>query len=177
MTGARQKQIEKDFRAWVKLHTGLEVIFDNQNGPRPKRPYITVGDVTGWRKAQMTDEQQQDGDIARLRGRRTKVFQIDCYGEVAGKTNPQHILEGLRDTIDDPIVVETQFNQGWAIENQGDPQDLTEIRDTKFEPRAMMEVTVAAAFSRDTRTGYVEKVDITGTIGTQDRTIEGPPGP
>lgn len=171
----RQTEIENAFRDWVKENTGMAVIFDNQNGPRPERPYICIGDVTGWRKVQMTDSfEAVAGDVFRVRGRRTKVFQVDCYGEVDGQLNPQHVLEALRDTIDDPMVVEKQFRQGYAIQDQGDPRDLTEVRDTKFEPRAMIEFTVAAEFSRDTRPGSIEKVDIEGHLGSQDRTIEGP---
>lgn len=171
----KQIEVENAFREWVKEHTDLMVIFDNQNGPRPKRPYISIGDVSGWRKAQMTDSFEQiSGDLYRVRGRRTKVFQVDCYGDVDGKINPQHVLENLRDTIDDPLVVDKQFRLGYAIENQSDPRDLTEIRDTKFEPRALIEFTVAAEFSREVRTGYIEKVDIEGQLGSQERNIQGP---
>ena len=177
----RAAQIEKDFRSWVMAQTGFaadRVIFDNQNGPRPERPYITIGDVTGWQKAQMVDSQEPvpggDADQLRIRGRRTKIFQVDCYSTVECGVNPQHVLESLRDSIDDPQVFELQHRQGWALQDQSDVTDLTELRDTKYEPRAMIEFTVAAEFIRDTRPGYIEKVDVVGTLGSQTRNISGP---
>lgn len=160
---SRERDIENAFRGWVSDETGLMVIFDNQNGPRPQRPYITIGDVTGWVKDQQVDEMQEvDGDLFRIVGRRRKTFQVDCYGDIAGETNPLEVLGRLRDGLDDPLVVQRQCMDEYSVIQPNDIRDLSALRETSFEPRASMEFVLAAEFTRDTRTGYIKNVQVNG---------------
>jgi len=162
---SRARNIEDAFRRWVVDETKLIVVFDNQNAPRPARPYVLISDVTGWVKAQNTDAiESVSGDKFRVRGRRLKTFQVDCFGDVEAKTNPLEILEALRDGLDDPLVVQRMHTDEYSVQDDSDVKDLSALRDTNFEPRASTDFVVAAEFYRETEPGYVERAEVNEEI-------------
>lgn len=143
---------------WFSETSGITTIWSEQSGPRPKRPYATLKVVSGAAKIGGEDNLRQasSGRFV-LNGPRTFALRCQVYGE-----NALTILNEVRDSLDDPLIVEQLDESGIAIVDDGNPSDITEALETYFEQRAVLDVMLQINTERPTKVGSLAKVGING---------------
>lgn len=165
------KTIRDGLYTWVTGVTGLQTIWLNPNAPRPKLPYITLN---------MTDFQLMNWDwisppdddgMAYLLGDREFLLEVQYYGD-----NKFDVMEKLRSSLQIPTIRESLLNAGVVFVNRESLMDLTELLDTKYEQRIIMELKfrVSNQGVTDVETfeiGYIETVSGEGTFKNIDGSV------
>lgn len=146
---------------WVKRETDIEVIFARQGAPRPPLPYATILFVNSATRVGSIDETRiSEGDF-KQRAQRTALVSLNIFG--AGAND---LMSKLRDSLDRADVIEEFAATGLAHIGENGPNDLTALEDTKYIERSQLDLTVLYAVERDTDTGVIETVEITGQVGS-----------
>ena len=141
-------------RRWLKAAaassplTDDQVIPANDDGPRPDLPYIAVN-VTAPGIVYGVDEQIRDLDGSGdpqvwMRGIRTATMSVHGYGVEAGDWLADAVLN-----FDLPSIAAQLDTDGIAVRPIGGVDDVTDLLDTGFEPRYLLEVAVDYALERD----------------------------
>lgn len=164
-----RQQIETAIYNWVKAETGLaNVIFVNQDGPRPAIPYASIEFLNPALRVGSIDEirfqagDTPDEDEFVQTGLRTSLVSLNIFGEGAND-----LMSKLRDTLDRPDIIET-FDFAHIDENG--PIDLTELEETKTRERSQMDLTIMYAIERETNVVPIEEVEIKIEGGPLDGT-------
>lgn len=162
-------KIDKAFYTWVKNFTGESVIWWDQNGPRPERPYLTL------RKSSLlplghdfyADVESVSG-FTKIGGVRQLTLQINHYG-----VNSIGVLEGLCTSLWIEEYSLLLREAGITFLNRLAIQDLTDLLDTRFEDRSQMDMLFLIGSQTDNvAVGVVEDVNGTGTYKEENSTIK-----
>ena len=141
---------------WARDQSGQIAIWDKPNQPRPEPPYISVNNITGPVKVGGKDALEViDNQTYRLTGQRSFTLSVNAYGDLAKKT-----LIDMRDSFDDPSVIEDFSQAGLGVWIEGSPTDVGALLETGFEGREQMDVVFGIMACRDV------KAPLGGTIGT-----------
>lgn len=180
--------IENALRSWVRVASGFDdsaVIWDNQNGSRPARPFITlhlegplalgaVDAVT--HKYSATRPAGAEIEI-KAEGPRELTLSIQCYGlSPIGSDSPRAVLSRVQTKLGLPSVKDALGAAGVSVFDKGRIQDLSEILDTGFEARALLEVRCYAVESATETSTYIKTVELTDEGPEPDKvfTVTGP---
>lgn len=138
----------------IKELLAVEVIWENQNGPKPKKPFATILlSPVGTRG--MDEKRKTDGKVEVI-GQREAVLEVNYFGSNAVDT-----LVELDQKMRSDTVADRCFNEGVVFFDSGDVLDITELLDSnKFEERAMIEFRIRFAKSYIDQPGYFETVEI-----------------
>lgn len=144
---------------WFKKTSGLDsVIWADQDGPRPARPYATLRLITGAVKLGGQDNLRvNESGVFYLNGPREITVSINVMGVSA-----LDILTTARDSLDDPSVIDDLEADGIAIIEDGSPQNITELLETGFEERAQMDLKIGFQAERDSTAVVVTKISLNG---------------
>lgn len=155
------KFFQEEYRTiwkWAEKYSGLKAIWAFQDGPRPERPYVLLTKLTGQIKQGSVDTiVHESDDTFEIVGDRRQSIQIDIFGQ-----NALERLTILRDTLEDPNVVDLLFSGGVSIIEEGEPRDLSLLRETHFETRASLEMIVGLRTVRTTNLGAIESTIVEG---------------
>lgn len=144
---------------WFKKQSDITVIWADQASPRPARPYGSLKVISGPVKLGGQDNLRQDPVTGALllNGPRQITVSMNVYGEEA-----MDILSTVRDSLDDPSVIDELDAQGLSVSEDGSVQNLTEALETHFETRAQMDVIFMLQEERATAVGTVTKIGLNG---------------
>lgn len=145
---------------WFSKQSNITAIWADQSKVRPKRPYATLKIITGTVKLGGQDN-LRDGPAGRpfvLNGPRQISLSVNVYGEDA-----MDILTTVRDSLDDPAVIDDLDAHGLAVTDDGSVQNVTEALESHFEPRAQMDVVFMLQEERDAFVVPVDRINLNGT--------------
>lgn len=157
-------------RDWVTSRTGLPVIWSHPDAPRPERPYVALQITALTRIARETIGSVDEDGIAQISGDRDAVISVTVY-ERADAADPRAALTRaveLRDSLELPSVRNSLYVDGWALRAvEFGPNDVPELLDTQWEPRAVFDVRFGTSISQDDDLGLIEAIAGTGTVNGQ----------
>jgi hypothetical protein len=144
---------------WFSKQSGIQTIWQQESGPRPPRPYATLRLNTGQVKIGGQDNLRQDPTtgVYSLNGPRRITVACNIYGDGALER-----LTKVRDSLDDPAVIDQLDASGIAVEDDGEPQNITEALESHFEDRALMDVIFLVQADRTTGATSVAKISLNG---------------
>jgi hypothetical protein len=127
--------IQQAFYDWVSTKTGVTTIWFFPNAPRPERPYISLNiaelSINGWDYETPPDAT----GLASLFGDRDLTLEINHYGPGGFEA-----LDKLRTSVLEFAVQQDLCAAGIGLVDRMPITNTTELLDTKYEPRAMMEM-------------------------------------
>jgi len=147
------------------LGLGVAIIRENQNGPRPELPYMTLGDppisnkdvdsgnISNW---QFTDEPQDEGEVSIT----TTYETIISIKEISGNGN---LIDLLFEYLKRSDIQRFWFENFITFIRLGNIIPLPNITGNYAEKRAAIDITVSWANTIVYDPSYVGTVEITGT--------------
>lgn len=135
---------------------GCTVIWANQNGPKPKKPFATLR-LYAFRGVGMNDEIPTTtlGQVE-VKGTHEATLEVQYFG-----TNAEQKLIELNQALSKPTVLDKCFSADVAFFDAQNVQDLTALLDaTNYEERASVDLSVRFILSTTDEPGYLEKVSI-----------------
>lgn len=151
---------------FAKEQLGFEVIWARQDAPRPPRPYATISIVS--------DVQQEHASLSALNQDEEATVithdQVTVSFSVYSETTQHPFdamdrLKSLRQSFMMPSKLFELGEKGWAfVRILLGPNDVSELVDSRWQPRAVMDVEFRIARSVLDFLGSVEQVGISGEI-------------
>jgi hypothetical protein len=152
-------------QAWVASATGLTTVWENQNAPRPPRPYASLTLVSSPSVGhEVVGQVDEDGD-AKISLIVEPTISVKLY--YAGLDPRQAILEmfKVRRSLFSPSVRESLKASGWVfVEVLLGPIDAPELIDSEYEHRAVMDVRFRTTDEFIDQLGIVEFAEIDGAV-------------
>lgn len=143
--------IKQGIYNWVTNISGVQVIWLEPNAPRPDLPYIGL-DIGSY---QSVGEDYQtapdDNGMASLFGDREFTLEINYYG-----SNGHNIMEKLRTSLQQFDVRNNLADKGVVFVDDLTTQGATELLDTLYESRKIMEATFRVSNQGVTDPGQFE---------------------
>jgi hypothetical protein len=164
-------QVKSAIFSWVSgvLSPGVpagQVVWLEQNAPRPPRPYVGLKMITGPRVGGWDDINHTTDDSFEIVGQRSLVVSINIYGATA-----MDIAATLLNSTQNPQVTDINSNNGIAIRTWTDPQDVSQALETNFEPRVQFDLTVGCVMGQEVQLGTIGEVDLENQITGEGETI------
>jgi len=147
--------------AAAKLPSVLPLVFADENGPRPAKPYATV--ATRWaRRPRENYAEVDDQGFRDTSSHRDAVVEIHGYG--VGIFEALDLLSQYLDTEDILQATVSRNIAFWAI---GQINRLPVLRDTNtYEPHAVMEISARYVVTVSEEVGFIEHVEASlDTVG------------
>ena len=145
--------IEDEILALISQATQLQVIFANQNGPRPKLPYITLRVGTAPRQGLLEGELSEDG-VQTYAGHRDATVELQCFGDGGFDA-----LDGLSQRLKGPGMLAAALEANLAVYATDAVQSVPVLRDGgKYEPRAVMDIGIRYTKEHDEDVGLIKTV-------------------
>lgn len=149
---------------WIKAQTGLTVIKANQKGPRPARPYASLNFLNPSTPLGDTQQWQINGDkTVAAEAMYKAVASINIFGENAVDT-----LAQLRNSLDQPDVVELFAAANVTHLDDGPINDLTALQETQYEERGQFDLTIAYVGGKDVDVSTIEHASLDGNVNGRD---------
>ncbi|TFL14217.1 hypothetical protein CSC67_08680 [Pusillimonas caeni] len=148
-----------DFYTLVDAATSHQVVFANENGKRPERPFITLQVSVGAPQPIHRGPVDDDG-LQRISAHRPVTVQLQCYG--AGSWG---VLDELQLKLYTDSMSDLAESLNIALQREPRLQDVPALLDdTKYESRAILDLEAMYTAGIDDDVGYIETVN--GTIET-----------
>lgn len=152
------KAVRKTIWTWAEKATGIEFIWEDQDGMRPGRPYGSLKIITGPIKSGTDDIRQPSSGVFSIDGMRQIVVSVSVYG-----SDSDQYVNQLMKSLEKPSVHE--YFRGTAmmsfIRSEG-LQNLSLLRDTAFESKHQFDVSFGLVDNEvDADMGYINTVEMT----------------
>jgi len=137
---------------------------ENEGGPRPQKPYVTLKLISGPRHLTLDDEIRFSGNNAALVGQRAYTLSVQSFGA-------DHIdyLNDISTYLDDPNKFsKLKSDADIAVTNRGAVLDISQQIGTAFERRASLDIIFNSSNNKPIDIEVIENVSISGTLTTQD---------
>lgn len=171
--------VEIYIRAWVRLvvsaydgggHT-VDVIYKNQYGPRPDKPYLALQVISVTPNGEpikvVTNVVGSGGDYeSTLHQHYTGTVQIEAYG-----LNARTLMNALVNTINRDDVVELNMTNRMYVQRAESVTDITIDLDTSFEQRTQCDFRIAFSERVDYESQGVESIEATMNVTGDDDTL------
>ncbi len=171
----RFNEINTVILEWLKEQADFPVVMAESSDPRPDETHLSFKMLTNLIKLGAKDERiinKTTGKVT-LRAHRQFTVAIEAIGNPVG---PDEDLDDLIRATDilhavhislDQITVRDKFNAAdLAIINEGTVTDISQLLETETEPRALLEIVLAARFDITDNPGYFDTVELTGDFDT-----------
>ena len=154
-------------RLWVETITGFTSIWLNQNTPRPARPYATLHIMNQRQVGQPYTGPITALGVATIQAQYEITVSIQIYGSstAADPRTAINAAYALRQSLDRPSIRESLGIAGWAFRAEEQIADVPEMLDSAWEPRAFFDAVFGMTVEQTDNLGYVETVEVTGTMG------------
>lgn len=163
--------------AWVQRTSGFppnRVIWDQQNGPRPARPFATLR-RDGGTTAGLVDEQAviYNGDDAppgeeiTLDTKAHAEFTLTVTfftAETVGNSSAVRVANRVRNSLSTERTLNYFDAAQLALIDRAPVLNLTDLLDTEIEGQAAFDVRLRIADGTEELTTYVETASMSGTV-------------
>ena len=160
--------VQEKLILWAKMNTGLYyAIWADQNAPQPyDTSELKSSDAYVILRIQLDEQIGEDfvappDDSGNILISGNREFML--YTEIKG-INAQLKMSKLRDSFQKPSVQGLLSVSKIAYVNNFPIQNITGLDDTQYIQRASMDVLLRSVSEIIDNVGFIEKVDITGTI-------------
>jgi hypothetical protein len=151
---------------WTVLYSGIEVIWSNDNGPKPDKPYIALRRQVMNPIGEEYLSKPDSNGMAKISGNRDLIVYFQAYGD-----NAFGRLEDLWTTRLIPASQEFLATQGLSLVDRMAMSNITGLNDTKFEERAVMDLLFRFASQRvNVEVGLIESIEINGQYKEGNKT-------
>jgi hypothetical protein len=138
---------------------GVPVIFADENGPRPQKPYIQLRVQTAHRfplhRGAVDDAGQQ-----LVTGHRDAAVELQCFGR-----GSYDALDSLAQRLGMEAALADAERLDLAVFDVGKISQMPVLRDqASYEPRALLELGIRYAVTLTDAVGAVEQVVFHGTV-------------
>lgn len=152
---------------WASTFAGIEVVWMNDNGPKPDLPYLALRRSSLAAIGHGFESIPDGGGLAKISGDRDMTVNIQAYG-----SNAYGRLDELYNVRLDPNSQELLALGDLALVNLLAITNLTGLNDTEFEERAQMDLLFRFASQRTgVDVGLIEIVEIEGNLKDPDKTF------
>lgn len=148
----------EDFLTLFEAATTRPVIFANENGKRPQRPYVTVQLQLASPLPVHTGPVDGNGQ-RRLSAHRPVTIQLQCYGD-----GSWGVLDQMQLTLYTDSLLNLAESLNIGLQREPRLQDVPALLEgTKYEPRAILDIEAMYTGSIEEEVGIIETVNGTGT--------------
>lgn len=145
----------------------VPVVFADENGPRPAKPYIALRVNPASRLPVHRGPVDGQGEQP-VSAHRSAQVELQCFG--AGCLNA---LDAVGQRLNMQTALDLAEQLDLAVTAVGQLQQVPVLRDaTTYEPRAVLELTIGYTLTLADTVGVIEEVNITGT--TSGSALPGP---
>jgi hypothetical protein len=150
---------ETDIRELLQMATPVPLIFADENGPRPPKPYATV--ATRWaNRPRENYSRLDDNGVRTTESHRDASVEIHGYG--AGIFEALDILSQMLDT---EAILQATVARNIAFWDIGQVTRLPTLRDgSTYEPHAVIEISARYVLGVTEQLDFIEHVE--GSIDT-----------
>lgn len=153
-------EIQKLLYDWVSAETGLTVIWERANSPRPERPYIGLLVLALVPVGTACVSPPDNTGIATIIGQSVMSLSINSYlGMKASELNAINILEELRLSLWKESVKELFKNKGIGYLTVTNNQNIEKIIGTEFEERGVLDINFLICSSISDDVGIIERAE------------------
>lgn len=150
----------------ARTELGIPVIWGNPNAPRPPKPYATISIISDVQQANSSRSPLDDDFKSLIITHDQVTTSLSVYSSI--DADPRDGLErmrSLRQALVMPSVLLGLSEGGWSfVRVLMGPNNIPNLVDTRWEPRAIMDVEWRVARSVLDDLGLVEQVDISGAV-------------
>lgn len=147
----------------IKSITGKTTIWQKQNAPKPKKPYLAIR-LFGFRGIGQDELLPSNAAIEEFIINGHRDVTLECQWIGPGSMDG---LLSLQQAVRKPTILEKCTTAGICIDPIGDVQDIAELLDSnEFEERAIAEFNVRFVRQSIDNPGVIEKINITTEDGT-----------
>ena len=152
---------------WIStILSGLTIIWDKPNQPRPALPYATMNISQGSRSVGKPDQIWKETDTYTQLARKVMTLTVNIYALNAYL----YYMETLINSLSLSSIQTILRVAGMASWGHSDPVDVSQLLDTKFEPRVSVDFFLSYATETDVEAGEIHKVTYTGSSLYVDET-------
>ncbi len=155
-----ERALRKALVDWAKAGSRLEVIWLDQNGPRPPKPYVGLN-IFGPRKEASTDYPTDKGEA--ISGMRAYTVSVHAYVNPPefDTTHPDasQILGDLTNFLEHPDALDALNEAGIGVGEVNSVQDVSSALETKFERHFNFDFEIHVASKMPIQVQTVETVE------------------
>ncbi len=162
--------IEDALVAWIQaVHTDATVIWANQKGKKPGAPFIVLDVIAGPQNIGPAGERYAAEDTYRYGFRKRATLNVQIFADDA-LVRAQQIANAIELPSFQGILQQASISV-WGTEG---PQNVTELLDTIFEPRANLDLLISYPDPIEDVPGEIRRVRVTGEVEsvTTDQIID-----
>lgn len=137
-----------------------KVIWANQEGPRPSRPYVLMDLVTGPVQNQRDEKRAVSPGVVDVTGHRTVTVSVDAFGQESDELSMQ-----LHSSLEKETIQGQLYTYGISVVRQESVEEKSLRLETKFEKRYGFDVIFNCVSSVRDEPGFIEKVEVSGNGG------------
>lgn len=143
--------------------TGNKTIFNYSNGPRPRRPYISL-EITSITQFGMNEVRQpNDSGISKIVAQSNLILRVNAFGKQKAAMDALNALENLKLSVS-TFEYQQLFREAVSFLAVLSESNISQIRNASFEGRASMDTSWLMATEMDDDVGLIEHVIAQGTV-------------
>lgn len=173
-----REDLQQAILDWLQPASGLpreKIIFLDQRGDRPDKPYAAIKLISGPKVFGHDDQRAPDPgmtDDFLISGQRQYLCSVNVYSSLNPDdkyTGPgaNQIMSDVRDSLEKITVYTALNNAGLGMTNRPAVQNLTQLLEDQWEERAQMDVEFCIASNIGDSPGTITKVKVSGTVSGQ----------
>jgi hypothetical protein len=172
--GSARPSIEEALYEWASQSLArlapailATVIFQNENGPRPDKPYVAIKIQGPTKVGSIDDERVVEGEFTQS-GIRSVPITVAAYGEQAFD-----LITFLQTALE--FNVDLLLAHGFGVGPINPAVDLTQLLDTQFEKRVQFDFELFVPNNVSIGGGgmeAIESVESPGQLGDNETTVE-----
>jgi len=162
------------FSAVGNLLESDQLIFSDESGPRPPKPYITMKIITGptpngFDTLSFVGAEALPSENVKfeLEGSRQYALSLQSFSSKLDPEKSHDLMELIVSQLENPMLAQKlREDADIAIKNRGAPADITVGLETTFERRTVLTIDFGSTQAIDINPSAVEKVSVGGTLKT-----------
>jgi len=156
--------IENALFDWADAQTTLDVVWVDENAPRPDDPYFSLRMMNSARIGQdFVDVPDGTTELATITGNRDIIIEVQSYGAGAWSA-----IEGMRTSLSKPSVQAALRANGLVYVDSTPITNLTLPIESRMEERRVFEATFRTAEQVTDDLGVIETVNVGATVKDTD---------
>jgi hypothetical protein len=162
--------IEDALVAWMQaIHADATILWANQDGHKPGPPFVLLDVIAGPQNVGTAEERYKGADMYTYGFRKRCTLNVQIFAADA-------LLRAgaMANALELPSRQAILQAAGIAVWGGDGPQDITQLMDTVYEPRASIDLFLSWPDPTDDAPGEIRRVRVAGTVEnlTVDRTID-----
>ena len=156
-------EVQKTFFDWITAETGLTVIWERANSPRPARPYIGLLVLAMVPIGTAYISPPDNAGMASIVGQSSISLSINSYISMrASELSAINILEELRLSLSKESVKTIFRDKGIGYLTATNNQNIEQVLGTEFEERGVLDTNFLICSSITDDVGVIERVEGVG---------------